>query len=319
MKLARLLVALYMLAAAVTGWAQEYPVRPVTMVVPFPAGGSADVVARQIASALARYLGENVIVENKVGAGGTIGTGAVAKAAPDGYTILLGTTSALAVSPVIYKNVPYDPIKSFTPIIEVTRGPFVLSVRNSLPAKNLEELIALTRKSPGKLNAGSAGQGSTHHLALEMFKQAANVDIVHVPFKGGGPAWNALLGGQIDMLFDSMPGPLLFPGRVRPIAVAGPERLPGLPGVPTFAEQGLPSVETVFFWAMLAPAGTPKQIVSKLHSALDYTLRDPHVKAVFATQSMATTPGTSEEIMSFMADELPRWRQIVRNARLAVE
>jgi len=158
-----------------------------------------------------------------------------------------------------------------------------------------------------------------HHLALEIFKQAAGLDIVHVPFKGGGPAWTALVAGQVDMLFDSMPGPLMFQGRAKPIAVAGPQRLPGLPGVPTFAEQGFPAVQTVFFWAMLAPAGTPPDVVAKLNSALGQTLRDPVVKGEFAKQSMETSPGTSEEIARFMAQEIPRWRQVVQKAGLKPE
>jgi len=299
--------------------AQAFPSRPVTMVVPFPGGGSVDVVARQMGARFAHYLGQNVVVENRVGAGGTIGTGAVAKAAPDGYTVLLGTTSALGVSPALYKSVPYDPLTSFVPIVEVTRGPFVISVRPDVPAKNLAELIALAKSQPGKLNSGSAGQGSVHHLALEMFKQAAGIDIVHVPFKGGGPAWQALLGGNIDVMFDSMPGPLLFPGRVRTLAVAGPARLPGLPDVPTFAEAGLPGVETIFFWVMLAPAGTPQDVVAKLYSAFSQALRDPALKGDFAKLSMETTPGTQEEIAAFMAREIPRWREVVRKAGLKPE
>ena len=287
--------------------------------MPFPPGGSVDAMARQVAMGLGQYLGQTVVVDNKVGAGGTVGSGIAARAAPDGYTILLGTTSALAVSPVTYKTVPYDPIKSFVPIIEVTRGAFVLTVKNSLPVNDLRDLVEQARKNPGKLNAGSAGQGSVHHLALEMLKQAAGIDIVHVPYKGGAPAWTALIAGDIDLLFDSMPGPLMYPGRVRPLAVAGPHRLPGLPGVPTFAEQGLPAVETLFFWALLAPAGTPADIVAKLNAASGQALRDPAVRAEFAKQSMETTPGTSEEIARYMAQELPRWRQAVLKAGLKQE
>ena len=315
----RTVVAFCLAAASLAASAQAFPTKPVTMIVPFPPGGSVDAVARQVAASLGQYLGQNVLVENKVGAGGTIGSGIAANAAPDGYTILLGTTSALGVSPALYKSVPYDSLKSFVPIIEVTRGPFVLSVKNDLPVSDLKGLIELAKKNPGKLNSGSAGQGSVHHLALEIFKQAAGLDIVHVPFKGGGPAWTALVGGQVDMLFDSMPGPLMFQGRAKPIAVAGPQRLPGLPGVPTFAEQGFPAVQTVFFWAMLAPAGTPPDVVAKLNSALGQTLRDPVVKGEFAKQSMETSPGTSEEIARFMAQESPRWRQVVQKAGLKPE
>jgi tripartite-type tricarboxylate transporter receptor subunit TctC len=315
----RTVVAFCLAAASLGASAQAFPTKPVTMIVPFPPGGSVDAVARQVAASLGQYLGQNVLVENKVGAGGTIGSGIAANAAPDGYTILLGTTSALGVSPALYKSVPYDSLKSFVPIIEVTRGPFVLSVKNDLPVSDLKGLIELAKKNPGKLNSGSAGQGSVHHLALEIFKQAAGLDIVHVPFKGGGPAWTALVGGQVDMLFDSMPGPLMFQGRAKPIAVAGPQRLPGLPGVPTFAEQGFPAVQTVFFWAMLAPAGTPPDVVAKLNSALGQTLRDPVVKGEFAKQSMETSPGTPEEIARFMAQEIPRWRQVVQKAGLKPE
>jgi tripartite-type tricarboxylate transporter receptor subunit TctC len=195
----------------------------------------------------------------------------------------------------------------------------VLSVKNSLPVNNVKELVDLAKKNPGKLNSGSAGQGSVHHLALEMFKQAAGVDIVHVPYKGGAPAWTAVIAGDIDMLFDSMPGPYMFKGQAKPLAVAGPQRLPGLPGVPTFAEQGFPGVETVFFWALLAPAGTPPDVIAKLNAAAGQALRDPGVRAEFGKQSMETSPGTPEEIARFMAAEIPRWRQAVQKAGLKQE
>ena len=319
MGLTRFFTAVCFSFGSVAALAQPFPSKPVTMIVPFPPGGSVDAVARQIAAGTTQYLGQSVVVENKVGAGGTIGSGFVAKAAPDGYTILLGTTSALAVSPATYKNVPYDSLKSFVPIIEVTRGPFVLSVKNSLPANDIRELVEMAKKNPGKLNSGSAGQGSVHHLALELFKQVAGIDIVHVPYKGGAPAWTAVIAGDIDMLFDSMPGPYMFRGQAKPLAVAGPQRLAGLPNVPTFAEQGFPGVETVFFWAMLAPAGTPADVVAKLNTALGQALRDPGVRAEFGKQSMETSPGTQEEIARFMASEIPRWRQVVQKAGLKPE
>ena len=315
----RLLLAACLIGITSLSIAQSYPSRPVTLIVPFAAGGSIDVVARQIAGRLGSIIGQSVIVDNKVGAGGTIGTGLAARAAPDGYTILLGTTGALGVSPAMYKNLPYDPIKSFVPIIEVTRGPFVLTVRNSLPVHNLAEFLDYARKNRGKLNFGSAGIGSVHHLAGEILKQASGIDMVHVPFKGSGPAWTALMSGDVDLLFDSMPGPLLYPGRVRPIAVAGPKRLPGLPDVPTFAEDGLPGVERVFFWAMLAPAGTPADIVATLNTALGQALRHPALQADFAKQSMDATPGTSAAIAEFMAREIPRWYRVVQGAGITAE
>ena len=299
--------------------AQGYPNKPITMIVPFAAGGSIDIVARQIATRLGTVVGQSVIVDNKVGAGGTIGTGFAAKAAPDGYTLLLGTTGALGVSPAMYRNLPYDPIRSFIPVIEVTRGPFVLTVRNSLPANNVAEFLDHARKNRGKLNFGSAGIGSVHHLAGEILRQAAGIDMVHVPFKGSGPAWTALLSGDIDLLFDSMPGPLRYSGRVRPIAVAGPKRLSGLPDIPTFAEAGLPGVETVFFWAMLVPAGTPADIVARLNSALGQTLRDPALQSEFARESMEATPGSTAEIADFMSREIPRWQKVVQSAGIKAE
>lgn len=317
--LARLLLAICMIGLTAVSVAQSYPARPITMIVPFAAGGSIDIVARQIAARLGAIVGQSVIVDNKAGAGGTIGTGLAAKAAPDGYTMLLGTTSALGVSSAMYRNLPYDPIKSFIPVIEVTRGPFVLTVRNSLPANNLAEFLDHARRNRGKLNFGSAGIGSVHHLAGEILKQATGIDMTHVPFKGSGPAWAALLSGDIDLLFDSMPGPLRYPGKVRPIAVAGPKQLPGLPNIPTFAEAGLPGVETVFFWAMLLPAGTPADIVARLNSALGQTLRDPALQSDFAKQSMEATPGTSAEITDFMSREIPRWQKVVQAAGIRAE
>ena len=258
-------------------------------------------------------------MDNKVGAGGTIGTGLAARAAADGYTMLLGTTSALGVSSAMYKNLPYDPIKSFVPVIEVTRGPFVLTVRNSLPVHNVAEFLDHARKNRGKLNFGSAGIGSVHHLAAEILKQATGIDMVHVPYKGSGPAYRAMMSGEVDLLFGSMPGPVLYPGRVRPIAVAGPKRLLGLPDVPTFAEEGVPGVEAVFFWAMLVPAGTPADIVAKLNSALGQALRNPALQADFAKQSMEATPGTSGEIAEFMAREIPRWHKLVQGVGIKAE
>jgi tripartite-type tricarboxylate transporter receptor subunit TctC len=181
------------------------------------------------------------------------------------------------------------------------------------------EFLDHARKNRGKLNFGSAGIGSVHHLAGELLKQVAGIDMVHVPFKGSGPAWTALMAGDIDLLFDSMPGPLLYPGKVRPIAIAGPKRLAGLPDVPTFAESGVTGVETVFFWAMLVPAGTPADIVAKLNSALGQALHDPVLQADFAKQSMDATPGTSAEITDFMSREIPRWHKVVQGAGIKAE
>ncbi|HVL59470.1 MAG TPA: tripartite tricarboxylate transporter substrate binding protein [Burkholderiaceae bacterium] len=308
------------LALCSMAWAQEsYPSRPISMVVPFPPGGSVDAVARRVAQKMGALLGQPIVVENRAGAGGTIGSTHVAKSSPDGYTLMWATSSALAVSPALYKNLAYDPLTSFVPVIEICRGPFILSVRNTLPVKSAPELVELAKKSPGKLNYGSAGQGSAHHLATETFRQAAGVDIVHVPYKGGAPAWVALIGGEIDMLFDSMPGPLMNAGRARPIGVTGSQRLAKLPDVPTFAEQGIKGVDYVFFFGIVAPAGTPADVVAKLNRVARDALADPEVRATFDAQSLDPSPGSPQEFAALLAQEVPRFRELVKRVGLTLQ
>lgn len=299
--------------------AQSYPSRPIMMVVPFPPGGSVDSVARRISQTLASILGQPVLVENRAGAGGTIGAGFVAKAAPDGYTLMFATSSALAVSPALYKNLTYDPLKSFEPVVEITRGPFVLSVRNDLPVSTAAQFVALAKKEPGKLQYGSAGQGSAHHLAMETLKQATQIDVLHVPYKGGAPAWVALMGGEIDALFDSMPGPLMYPGRIKPLAVTGPKRLSRLPDVPTFAEQGIAGVDSVFFFGIVAPAGTPADIVMRLNQATHQALAEPEVRQAFDSQSLDPSPGTPQEFGALLDKEIPRFKELVKRVGLTLE
>jgi len=302
------------LAMTVSAFAAGYPEKTVTIVVPFPPGGSTDAIARVLSVKLSERWGHNLVVDNKPGATGTIAATYVAKSAADGYTIFLGSQSTMLVAPNIYPKLQFDPVKDFTPISMLVSMPMALAVHPSVPAKDMQELIALAKK--GKLSYASAGSGGPQHVAGELFKTVAGINITHVPYKGGGPAWAALLAGNIDLLFDSMPGPLPYGNRVRPLAIAGPERLPGLPNVPTFAEIGMPEVSTIFFWAMVVPAGTPADVVTKLNHALVEALRYPVVKTEFAKQSMETSPSTPEEIARFMADAVPRWREVVKKAGL---
>ncbi len=227
-----LLSALLLCAFSAPAHADDYPNHHITLIVPFPAGSGPDVYARIIADKLAPRLGQPVVIENRAGGGGTTGGRAVANAEPDGYTLLFGSTSSVVVAPAVAKEAPYDPVIAFTPIIQVARGPFILSVRADLPINNLAELIAYARKNPGKLNYGTSGPGSLHHLATEMLKRAAAIDMVHIPFPGGAQSWTALQSGVVDVIFDSMPGPIsaLQSGKARAIAVTGAKRLGNLAG-----------------------------------------------------------------------------------------
>jgi tripartite-type tricarboxylate transporter receptor subunit TctC len=315
-----LLAALLAWFSGATAWTEDYPSRRITIVVPFPAGSGPDVYARIIAEKLSARIGQPTIIENRPGAGGATGGRTVAKADPDGYTILFGSTSSVVVSPAVAKEAPFDPVTAFAPIIQVARGPFILSVRSELPINSLRELIDYAKTSPGKLNYGTSGPGSLHHLATEMLKHATGIDIVHIPFPGGAQSWTALQSGVVDLIFDSMPGPIssLQAGKARAIAVTGSKRLGDLPGVsalssvPTFEEQGVKGVDVVFWFGILAPAGTPKPIVAKLNAELAASIADPEVKARFAQQSIEIATGTADAFSNLIAAEATHWQQVVK-------
>lgn len=315
----RHLLAMALLALPVFGFSQDASLtKPITLVVPFPPGGSVDAVARRVAQGLSSALGQTVVVDNKSGAGGTIGATYVARSPADGHTLMFATSSALVVSPALYKGISYD-IHSFQPLIEVTRGPFILTVQQGFPVNNVKELLAYAQQNPGKLTYGSAGSGSAHHLAMEGFKQVSGLDALHVPYRGGAPAWTALLGGEINLLFDSMPGPLLYPGRVKPIAVTGETRLSKLPDTPTFSEQGLKGVDNVFFFGVVGPAGMPQATVARLHAALSKALQDPDVKAALESQGLTPSPGTPEAFGALLAKEAPRFKALVDKIGLKLD
>jgi tripartite-type tricarboxylate transporter receptor subunit TctC len=320
-KIALMIVATFLGALATPVRADDYPTRHVTLVVPFPAGSGPDVYARIIADKLTPRLGQPVVIENRAGGGGTTGGRAVANAAPDGYTLLFGSTSSVVVAPAIAKEAPYDPVSAFTPIIQVVRGPFILSVRSDLQINNLSELIDYARRNPGKLNYGTSGPGSLHHLVTEMLKRATGIDMVHIPFPGGAQSWTALQSGVVDVIFDSMPGPIsaLQSGKARAIAVTGTKRLGDLPGasglanVQTFDEQGIKGVDVIFWFGILAPAGTPAPIIAKLNAALAASLAEPDVQAKFAQQSIEAAAGTVGEFGQLIADGAKHWQKVVKD------
>jgi tripartite-type tricarboxylate transporter receptor subunit TctC len=299
--------------------AEPWPSRAVTIVVPFGAGGSADLVARVFARGLEAKYGKSFVVENRGGAGGIIGTEAAAKSAPDGYTLLI-ISIAHAVSPWLYK-LQYDPIKSFVPVSILASGPNVLVVNPSLPVHSVPELIALAKQKPGELNYASAGIGSFQHLGGELFKLTAGVNIVHVPYKGGGPAMTDVLGGYTKIMFSSLvqTTPFVLNGQLRALGTSGLKRNPALPDVPTIAEAGLPGYEATNWWGVVAPAGTPPAIVEKLHNEIAAVQNSPQTKEQFAAQGADIVQMTSPEFGSFMEKEMNKWERVVKESGMKAE
>ena len=307
-------------AAAATG-AQTYPAKPVTLVNAFPPGGATDIVARQLAAKLSQRFGQQVVVDNRAGAAGTIGAAAVARADPDGYTMLFAVAANMAVAPAVLKTIPYDPVKSFAPVIEIARGPYVLMVNSAVPVKDLAEFVAYARQNPGKLNYATPGQGSVHHLVNEMLKQATGIDTVHVPYKGGAPMYTAIVAGEVEVLIDGMPGPLahIRAGKVRALGVTGDKRLAVLPDVRSFAEQGVKGVDAQFWWGIVVPAGTPPPIIARLNAEIAQALADPEIRATFERQNIEPSPGTAEAFGAWIAAERARWAEVVAKANIKLD
>lgn len=299
----------------------EYPDKPITIIAGFLPGSGPDVAARLAASRLAAQIGQPVIVDNKAGASGTIGTTFAARAEPDGYTLLIGSASALTVAPALYKKVDFDPVKSFAPITQMLQGSFILAVRSDLPIHNVAELLAYSKANPGKLNYGSSGNGSLHHLCMEMLKSATGLNATHVPYKGSPQSWAALNAGEVDIICDSMPGPLasLQLGKARAIAVTSDHRLASMPQVATFKEQGLPQVNIVFWYGFLAPAGTPPAIVNKLNAAFAKAFKDPELIRHYAEQDIDIVSGTPEQFGQIIAGETDMWARIIKQAGVSVD
>ncbi|MBD8529430.1 MULTISPECIES: tripartite tricarboxylate transporter substrate binding protein [unclassified Massilia] len=291
-----------------------FPSRALTIVVPFSAGGTTDILARVVGQYLSKDLGQPVIIDNRPGAGGNIGAQMVARAAPDGYTILMGTVGTHAINQSLYKKMPFDPIKDFQPLTRVALVPNLLVAHPSQPYKTVKELIAYAKANPGKVNFASSGSGTSIHLSAEMFNQMAGVDMQHIPYKGSAPALNDLLGGQTAIMFDNMPSVIghVRAGKLRPIAVTTPQRSRALPDVPTIAESGVPGYSATSWFGLLAPAATPAPVVAKLNAAILKALADPEVKKKFAEQGAEPHGEKPEQFAEFIRSETAKWGQTVK-------
>jgi len=308
-------------AGAQAAGAQAYPTKPIRLIVAFPAGGSTDIIARLVGQRLGEKLGQQVIVDNRGGAGGTIGTEIAAQATPDGHTLTMGTTSTHVIAPAAYAKVNYDPVKDFEPITLVASTPYLLVLNPGVKANNLKEFVALAKSQPGKLNFASAGTGSTTQLAMEMLNRAAGMDIVHIPYNGNGPAGAAVLGGQVQALFGSMPAvlPHAQAGRLRAIAVGTSKRSPALPNVPTVAESGYPGFEVSLWLGFFAPKGTPKPVLAKLQTELTAIANSPDMKAQFEKNGASAVTNTPAEMGQLMKSELDKYGKVIKAAGIVLK
>ncbi len=311
--------------SATTAWAfgadaqtgpVAYPDHLVTLIVPYAPGGGNDVMARLVADKMSKTIGQQIVVENHGGAGGSIATRMIAKAAPDGYTIGLGGTGTLAIAPTLYPNVGYDPRKDFAPVGLIATSALVVLVHPSVPAKTLPDIVALAKQQPGKLNFASAGVGSGMHLATELFELVADIKLTHIPYKGTGPALTDLLGGHVAVYFSSLPPAiaLVQEGKVRALAVTSKERSAIFPDLPTVAESGLPDYEAVLHYGIVAPAGTPRPIIDKLNAALRQALASPDVTARIVADGANPLPSTPEEYVADIDREEKKWAAIVKRS-----
>jgi tripartite-type tricarboxylate transporter receptor subunit TctC len=313
-------IAAAAIAPGALAQAGAFPDRPIKLVVPYPPGGSTDPVARLLAGEIGQRLGQPVVVDNKAGAAGSIGTEFVARAAPDGYTILLHT-SVISTEPSFKKSLAYDVKRDLVPITQAVTGPYLLVVHPSLPAKNVGELIAYAKANPGKLNFGSAGQGSSGHLIGEMFKAAAGIDMVHVPFKGGGPSITALMGNEVQLLFDTISGSkaLAESGKLRALAVTSPARSPAMPSVPTISESGLRDFSIVYWLGIFAPAKTPAPVVDKLYASFKAALDKPDVAAKLMETGQVVQALPPAEFGKVLDADIQRWKVVIEGAKIEAQ
>jgi tripartite-type tricarboxylate transporter receptor subunit TctC len=304
--------------AAAPSLAQPYPAKPIRIVVPFPAGGNADIFARAFAQKLGDAWKQTPIVDNRAGAAGIIGTQLVAKSPADGYTLLFGTTGTHTTNPAVYAKLPYDPVKDFAPVSNFADSPFLLVVHPSVPANTLQGLIALARARPGQLDYASFGAGSSAHLAGEMLRTMAGINIMHVAYKGGPPAVNDLVGGHVALMFNSMPAvlPLVKSAGLRALAVAAAKRAPTLPELPTFGEAGLAGFEAGSWYGVLAPAGTPREVVTRLHGETVRMLGLPDVRQKLASEGAEAIGNTPEEFAAQIQRDIARWAKVAREAKI---
>ena len=301
--------------------AQDYPSKPIRLVVPYPPGSGTDIVGRLLALGLGEGLGQQVYVDNRPGAGATIGTAFVAKGTPDGYTILMADLGPLAIGPSFYRQLPYDPIKELAPISQVAVLPFVLVVHPSVHANNVAELIALAKAKPGQLNYASVGNGTAVHLATELFRQIAGIDIVHIPYKGSAPALTDLVAGRTSMMFVnvlSVRG-FLESGQLRAVAIGTAERSPAMPEVPTVAESTQPSFRAGVWFGLLAPAETPRAIIDRLNAETVRVLQTPDFKAKLIEQGAESVPSSAEQFSALIQAEITKWADVIRSSGVRME
>lgn len=310
----RTLLAVFTLLFPLGAMADNFPTRPIHFIVPFAAGGSGDIVARILGQRMTEILRQNVIIENRAGAGGVTGIDGVARAAPDGYTIGLSTTGPLAINVSLMERMPYDPAADFAPIMLLARVPELLVAGPKAKITTLADLITVAKQRPGQISFGSSGTGSLPHLAGELLKRAAGIDLVHVPYRGVGPAANDVVAGQIELMFADLP--VLLPwvqgGSVKALALASNVRSPMLPDVPTMTELGFPSVDAENWYAIVAPKGTPPDIVSKLYSVLHETVQTPAIASKLAELGLQIVGGPPEDLTALIRADIPRWAEIVR-------
>jgi tripartite-type tricarboxylate transporter receptor subunit TctC len=316
-----LLSALVAGAAATGGLAQDFPNRPIRLVVPFPPGGPADIVARPLAEKLAVELGQPVVIDNRAGASGTIGAAFVAKSPPDGYTLLLGTSNELTMSPGLYDKLPYDPARDFAPITTVITFPNILVVPAGLAIRSAQDLVALTRARPGEINYGTSGIGSTNHLTTELYRLAAKVSVNYVPYRGGAPALTDLIAGRIEAMFATMPSSsaLVRAGTIRALMVTDHKRWAAVPDVPDANEAGLPDVQVISFNGVLAPSGTPRAIIAKLHGAIVGIMNVQAMKDAMAGQAGEVVTTSPEQFAGLLKEDFGKWLGVIRSNNIRVE
>ena len=322
MKLSRLAVGAALAAFALGAGAQQYPTKPIKIIVPYTAGGTTDLLARTVGHKLSERWKQPVIIDNRPGANGIIGMDLVAKAPPDGYTLGIASPGTHAVNETLYAStIPHKPQKDFVPVSLAVRAPMVLVVNASVPVKNVKELIAYVKANPGKLSIASGGSGSSQHIAAEQLKTMAGIDMVHIPYKGGGAAYIDLLGGQVQVMIDALQQsmPHIKSGKLRPIAVASAQRLPQLPDVPTLAESGVPGYESSAWYGFVAPAGTPKEIVNQLSQEIARILQLSDVKETLASPGLVPVGSTPEQFADFIARETEKDAKVIKAANIKAD
>jgi tripartite-type tricarboxylate transporter receptor subunit TctC len=318
---ARTLAALALLGVATAGFAQGYPVKPVRLVLPYPPGGGSDTIGRPLAAKMAEGLGQQVVVENRGGAGGNIGMEHVARSAPDGYTIVMALTAQLAVNPGLYQKLPYDPLRDYAPITLLGNGAYVLVVHPSLPVHSVKALIALAKARPGQIAYSSSGSGSGGHLANELLDNMAGIKMLHVPYKGGGPALMDLIAGQVQVLFATQLAswPHVQSGRIRALASSVARRPASLPDLPTVAESGLPGFDAGVWYGILAPAGTPREIIMKLNGEVVRALNQPDYRKLLVSNTIEPIGSPPEELARYTKSEIAKWAKVIKDANIKVD